>query len=119
MTETIIVDLQAPAASGPDELKSGIQGASEFWQTIFQFLAWSNQGLLATEPRAVGRRGTLPELGSIASRLLEVLRPEAASTWLATPHNDLDNRRPLDLIMAGEGDRVAQLVSELEVPSFT
>ncbi len=44
-------------------------------------------------------------LGAVIGSLLDTYKPEGVGIWLNSPNRNLDGR-PLDLIAAGEGDRV-------------
>jgi uncharacterized protein (DUF2384 family) len=62
------------------------------------------------------RAERVAELAEIVDRLTRVMEPSYIPVWLLRPIEALGNRKPLDLIAAGQARRVAQLISGLESP---
>lgn len=70
--------------------------------------------LAGTHGPAGERAERLLELTAIVEHLLEVFKPEYVALWLRTPIPALGYEKPLDVILASNYMRVAELVSELE-----
>lgn len=49
----------------------------------------------------------------IRTKLAEVYEPEGVELWLTSPHSWLDGRCAVDLIAAGQGHRVEDVVDRL------
>lgn len=64
------------------------------------------------------RAERLIELSALVERLAHVMEPAYISLWLRKPVPALRERKPIDLIAAGQYLRVAGLVSALEEASF-
>jgi uncharacterized protein (DUF2384 family) len=65
------------------------------------------------------RAERLIELSALVERLARVMEPSYIAIWLRKPVAALEERKPIDLIAAGEYRRVAELVSALEEASFS
>src|SRR5436309_4432449 len=57
------------------------------------------------------RAERVAELAEIVDRLGRVIDQDYIPVWMSKPIEALDDRKPLDLIAAGEARRVAQLVA--------
>jgi len=64
------------------------------------------------------RAQRLLELAAIVEQAARVLRPEAIPVWLNKPVPALHHDKPVELIARGEYRRVAELLAELETPTF-
>jgi uncharacterized protein (DUF2384 family) len=65
------------------------------------------------------RAERLIELSALVERLARVMEPSYIAIWLRKPVSALDERKPIDVIAAGDYRRVAELVSILEEASFS
>lgn len=75
---------------------------------------------LAHTRSPTGKRAErLIELSALVERLARLMEPSYIAVWLRKPVPALGNRKPIDLIAAGDYMRVAQLVSALEEASFS
>ncbi|MCP4660432.1 MAG: DUF2384 domain-containing protein [bacterium] len=70
---------------------------------------------LRSEPRGV-RAERIVELSEIIDRLGRVMSTDYIPIWLNKPIEALGDAKPLDLISAGEYQRVARVVSAIEDP---
>lgn len=68
-----------------------------------------------SEPRG-SRAERIAELSEIVDRLRRIMHEDYVSVWLSKPIEALGNTKPIDLIAAGEYQRVARVVSEIEDP---
>jgi uncharacterized protein (DUF2384 family) len=68
-------------------------------------------------PRGV-RAERLLELAAIVEQAAHVLAPDAIPVWLNKPVPALGHDKPADVIARGEYRRVAELLAELETPTF-
>lgn len=59
------------------------------------------------------KRDRLLELQYVIEELSDVYKPEGVDIWLHARHRALDDRRPLDVLKAGEFQTVLQLVQRL------
>jgi hypothetical protein len=59
------------------------------------------------------------ELSRIRSALATVIKPEYIEQWLETPNGAFDGRRPVDVVEAGEGDRVWRMIREMEWGTYS
>ena len=57
--------------------------------------------------------GQLPELPSVVELTRTVMSDDAAESWLRSPTHGLGYERPLDLIAAGDSQRVTDLLLAL------
>ena len=64
------------------------------------------------------RAERLIELSALVERLARVMEPSYIAVWLRKPVPALQERKPIDLIAAGQYMRVAELVSALEEAPF-
>ncbi len=55
----------------------------------------------------------LPELPAVVDLARTVMSDDAARFWLRSPNPDLGNERPLDLVAAGDTQRVIDLLLAL------
>ena len=55
----------------------------------------------------------LPELSTVVDVARTVMSDDAAGVWLRSPNHDLGYERPLDLIAAGDTQRVIDLLLAL------
>jgi transcriptional regulator with XRE-family HTH domain len=68
-----------------------------------------------SEPR--GRRAErIAELSEIVDRLGRVMRSDYIPVWLSKPIEALGDAKPIDLIAAGQFQRVARVISAIEDP---
>jgi uncharacterized protein (DUF2384 family) len=75
---------------------------------------------LANTRSPTGERAErLIELSALVERLGRVIQPSYVAIWLRKPVTALEERKPIDVIAAGEYLRVAELVSALEQPTFS
>lgn len=82
--------------------------------------------LLGTTPETISRwrggktepqprmRDSLLQLEWLASELAGLYQPQEAHLWLFSRHKLLDGQRPVDLIEAGQVERVLHLIAQLK-----
>lgn len=58
-------------------------------------------------------RAQLAGVAEVVAVLRDALEPLSTASWLTAPHRDLDGRRPVDLLRAGEADRVLLVARRL------
>ena len=62
------------------------------------------------------RAERLAELSAIVERLARVMQPTYVPVWMRKPVPLLDDDKPLDVIAAGDYQRVSRVVAGLEAP---
>ncbi|HEX6597508.1 MAG TPA: antitoxin Xre/MbcA/ParS toxin-binding domain-containing protein, partial [Acidimicrobiales bacterium] len=67
----------------------------------------------APSPRHAAR---LTELTELVDRLTSVIDPDYIAQWLRRPVPALDDARPIDVLAAGDLDRVSRVIAALESP---
>lgn len=82
-------------------------------------LSTVNAWLHLTRSPSGERAQRLVELSAMVERLARVIVEDYIPVWLNKPVPALDDRKPLELLAAGEYRRVARLISELEAPTFS
>jgi transcriptional regulator with XRE-family HTH domain len=68
-----------------------------------------------TSPTGVRAR-RVADLGEVVDRLARVIDARYIPLWLLKPVEALDDHRPVELIAAGDAQRVSRLISGLESP---
>jgi uncharacterized protein (DUF2384 family) len=71
----------------------------------------------AVEPQTAHVHRIL-ELTYVAELLSELYEPEDARLWLFSRHRLLDDRRPVDLIAAGDTESVLRVLSQLRDSAY-
>jgi transcriptional regulator with XRE-family HTH domain len=61
----------------------------------------------------------ISDLRYVVDRLAEFYSPEETRLWLYARHPLLDGARPIDLIHAGDADRVLAVIDSLSESTFT
>jgi transcriptional regulator with XRE-family HTH domain len=75
------------------------------------------RGWIGRRSEPTGARAErVAELAAITERLERVMPKRYIPVWLSKPIEALDDRKPLDLIAAGDYRRVARIISEIEDP---
>ncbi len=62
------------------------------------------------------RARRVADLGEVIDRLARVIDPRYIPLWLLKPIEALDDHRPVELIAAGDAQRVSRVISGLESP---
>jgi len=70
--------------------------------------------LRGTQAPYGGHAARALELTSLVERLAQVMQPTYIPIWLIKPIERLDDRRPVDVIRAGDYRSVSRLVASLE-----
>lgn len=59
-----------------------------------------------------------PTFAEVLAATVELIKPEFATEWLRMKNQMLDGRAPVELVEAGEGQRVLDLIDFLASGSF-
>jgi hypothetical protein len=105
----LVEDLRTPGGlkgSGPANITHVSQATVSRWAA----------GKAAPQPKT---QLVISDLRYVVDRLAEFYSPEETRIWLYARHPLLDGARAIDLIHAGEADRVLAVTDSLSEASFT